>query len=677
MYLNYVNPKIGTLNDNRFSSGNLYPVVGLPHGLSSFSIQTNAHGQRWWYHPYDRSFEGFRLTHQPSPWIADYGHIVFMPSSGKHGMTNDQRWSYFDQEKELLTPYEMSYYLSRYQVDVKLTPTNSGAYIKLDYKKKDLNRFTIFGQDGFLYYEVMDAYTIHIKTNAKVEHTNPEIIEYVLIKTNQPFTFENMNNALSILFEESSVEIKIVTSFISHEQAYINYNRELKYKNYDQIKQSAIDIWEKALSKIEVEDQNESLKQVFYTALYRSLIFPRQFHEFDALDRPHHLNANLAKVFEGYSYVDNGFWDTFRTLYPFLSFYDPTLYKKMLTGYHNYFKENGFYPKWIAPNEMKIMTGTLCEVVMSEGIMKGFFTNEEAEEIVHALVKNAETVDPSQRFGRKHPNLYQKLGYLPNEIGSSVLSESLDYYYGDYAIGLASRKVGLNSISNKYLNQSENYKKLFDSKHGFLRSKDQDGNFNTYFDPFDWGGDYIEGSAWQCAFSVFHDIKGLDTLYNHKLSEKIDELLTTEPNYNVHMYGQEIHEMSEMASLGFGQLALSNQPSFHIPFIYAELGNIKKTNQLVESLVKKLFKPGYDGYPGDEDNGSMSTWLIFSCLGFYPMDPVSTRFVVSGPLFDRVTIHLEQGNFVIEKSKINLDTCKTHFDYADLIKGGHLAELIK
>ena len=200
MYLQYVNPKIGTLNDNRFSSGNVYPVVALPHGLSSFSVQTRAHGQRWWYHPNDRSFEGLRLTHQPSPWIADYGHIVFMPSSGKHGMTNDQRWSYFDREQEVLTPYEMAYYLSRYEVRVQLIPTRSGAHIQLNYEKHDLNRFTIFGQDGYLYYEVLDPFTVHLKTNAKVEDANPEIIEYVLIKTNKPFIHENMNNALSMIF---------------------------------------------------------------------------------------------------------------------------------------------------------------------------------------------------------------------------------------------------------------------------------------------------------------------------------------------------------------------------------------------------------------------------------------------------------------------------------------------
>jgi predicted alpha-1,2-mannosidase len=677
MYIEYVNPKIGTLNDNRFSSGNVYPVVALPHGLSSFSVQTRAHGQRWWYHPNDRSFEGLRLTHQPSPWIADYGHIVFMPSSGKHGMTNDQRWSYFDREQEVLTPYEMAYYLSRYEVRVQLIPTRSGAHIQLNYEKHDLNRFTIFGQDGYLYYEVLDPFTVHLKTNAKVEDANPEIIEYVLIKTNKPFIHENMNNALSMIFEDNAVEIKISTSFISHEQAYIHYNRELKQKGYDQLKTEAMNIWEEALCKIEVEDQNESLKQVFYTALYRALIFPRQFHEYDSNGKPFHLNANIGKVFEGFSYVDNGFWDTFRTLYPFLSFYDPKLYKTILTGYHNYYKENGFYPKWIAPNEMKIMTGTLCEVVMAEGVTKGFFDETESLAIVHALVKNAETIDPSQKFGRKMPNLYQQLGYLPNELGSAVLSESLDYHYGDYAIGLAAKKVGLDIISKRYLQQSDNYKRLFDTKNGFLRSKDQNGHFNKYFNPFDWGGDYIEGSAWQCAFSVFHDIKGLDALYNHKLNEKIDEMISIKPTYNVHTYGQEIHEMSEMASLGFGQLALSNQPSFHIPFIYAELGQVKKTNQLVESLVKKLFKPSFDGYPGDEDNGSMSTWLIFSCLGFYPMNPVSAEFVVSGPLFDKVTIHLEQGDFVIEKNKIDLDTCKTHFDYADLMKGGSLADLLK
>ena len=159
--------------------------------------------------------------------------------------------------------------------------------------------------------------------------------------------------------------------------------------------------------------------------------------------------------------------------------------------------------------------------------------------------------------------------------------------------------------------------------------------------------------------------------------DKIDELISIKPKFNVGSYGHEIHEMSEMASHGFGQLAISNQPSFHIPFIYAELGNVKKTNELVKKLVDKLFKPSLDGYPGDEDNGSMSAWLIFALLGFYPLNPASGVYTVSGPIVRKAIIDLSGKKLIIDKNLIDLNNIKTHITHAELVSGGKLSDKLK
>ena len=676
MYLKYVNTKIGTLNDNRFSHGNLYPIIARPNGLVAFSVQTKAHGDRWWYHPNDKSFEGIRLTHQPSPWIGDYGHMLFLPHSGDYKTSNEQRWSHFRNDKEVLTPVELKGFLSQYLIDYSLTPSSSGAVMQFKFHKNDKKSLSIIGMNGTINMWLVDNQTLKLSTDAKVEEANPKIIEYLYLKTSVPFEIEKQENAYTLIFESNFVELKLATSFVSFEQAIINYYRELDNKTYNQIKEEGVQIWESRLSKIEIVDDDEDLKKLFYSAFYRTMLFPRQFHEFDENGKPHHLSANLGVIKEGLSYTDNGFWDTFRTLYPLLSIIEPKLYKDILDGYVNYFNENGYFPKWICPNEKKIMTGTLCEVTMSEGIVKGFYNETEGQEIVKMLIKNAEVEDNSGVFGRKIPKTYRKLGYLPFDKVSSSLSETLDYYYGDYSIGLAAQKVGLTDVSKKYLDFSYNYKHLFSKKDGFLRSKDSNGLFRLSFNPFDWGNDYVEGGPWQCGFSVFHDIKGLDKVYDYKLEDKIDELLATEPIYNVGGYGNEIHEMSEMASLGFGQLALSNQPSFHIPFIYSELGKIEKTNTLVKKLINKLFKSDVDGYPGDEDNGSMSAWVIFSLLGFYPFNPSSGIYTLSGPLVNKAIVHLEDGDLVIEKDTINLNKAKTHFSHETLIKAKNLKDIV-
>lgn len=677
MNLKYVNVNVGTYNDYHYSNGNCYPVTAVPNGLAFFSIQNQGECGGWWHNPMSNFFEGIRLTHQPSPWINDYGQVVLFPQSGKLRVKPEDRWTHFNLKKFKMTPAYLEGYMSHYEVLFKLTPSKSGALINLQFEKGEENRFNIFGLNGETKFSVVDEYTLLGTTNAVNHGVEHEIVEYFYVKSSAKFNAEIGEDYVSLVLDNDKCEIAFITSFISHEQAKVNYSREIEGLTFDQVRTKAEEKWNERLNKISLTTKDLQLKEMFYSALYRANLWPRAFHEFDKDNKPIHFNPHIGKVKPGYYYVDNGFWDTFRTNYPFLSLVYPELYKEIILGYQNYFDENGWYPKWISPNEVSSMTGTLADVVMSEAVVKGVFNSEEAKHVLNCLVHNATAPSTDYRFGRKVPELYEKLGYIPCNRYSYTTSESVDYAYSDYAISLVAKKVGNEEVFNRFHKRSLFYKKLFDKEVGFLRSRDEEGNFRKDWNQFDWGYDYIEGGAWQCAFSVLHDFEGLNDLYEGKLEDKLDQLFTIKPRYNVAYYGREIHEMGEMAATGFGQCAISNQPSFHIPFIYSQLGNVKKTNEIVTRMVHELFSPTITGYPGDEDNGSMSCWYLFSVMGFYPLNPASAKYVISGPVADEIIIHLESKDLVIKKEEVNISKVKNEVSHFDLIKGGNFAEIIK
>lgn len=677
MNLKYVNVATGTYNDYRFSNGNVYPVTAYPNGLAFFSIQNHGDRHGWWHDPMANFMEGIRLTHQPSPWINDYGQLILMPQSGRLRVTSDERWTNFNLKKFKMTPTYMEGYLSQYEVLFKLAPTKSGALIELSYEKEDTKRFNLCGLNGETKFEVIDSQTLIGSTNAVNHGVEHEILEHFLVKTSHPFEAEIGDDYASLVFDHDFVTVGFITSFVSKEQALINYHRELANKSFQEVLASAEAVWNERLNKITLKTDDEELRQMFYTALYRANLFPRAFHEFDDNNNPIHFNPHLGKVLPGYYYVDNGFWDTFRTNYPFMSIVYPDLYQEVIRGYQNYFDENGWYPKWISPNEVSSMTGTLADVVMSEAVVKGVFNENEAKHVLNCLVHNATAPSTDYRFGRKVPELYEKLGYIPFNKYSYTTSETLDYSVSDYSISQVAKLVGDQEVYERFSKRSLMYKTLFDKEVGFLRSKDEDAKFRENWNQFDWGHDYIEGGAWQCAFATLHDFEGLNELYDNKLEDKLDELFTIKPTYNVSYYGREIHEMGEMAATGFGQCAISNQPSFHIPFIYSALGNVKKTNQVVKAMVKELFSPTVTGFPGDEDNGSMSCWYLFSVMGFYPINPASGKYVISGPVAEEVVIHLEEKDLVIKRDEIDLNHVNHEVSHFDLIKGGSFAKLIK
>ena len=674
----YVNTRMGTQNEMRFSNGNVLPITAVPYGMASFTIQTKKKDGAWFYSPYAKSFEGIRLTHQPSPWIGDYGALVIYGQNGSLETDADKYWSYYDNKKCVLEPALISSYINRYRYSFSLAPTNSGAVINFEFLQRDGNRINLLGLRNTEFFLDEGSGMLIGTTVALSSQSLPEDMkEYFVISLDAPFEIESAENAVSIKIEGQKATLRLATSFISAEQAALNFKRELEGKSLSDVYSDARDAWEKYLSRVEINDPDEEKKKTFYSCLYRVFLWPRRFHEINEKGEAVHRNTSTGELVAGVYYVDNGFWDTYRTVYPLLSLLDTEKYAEMAEGFYNCYCDCGWLPKWLCPENRPCMPGMLVEATLSDAIVKNIVDGELAEKIFEAILKDGECVSGTRRYGRKALAEYRKHGYIPySAVGESV-NETLDNCYGDYCIAQAAEKLGRTDISERYYRYAKNYEKLFDKTVGFMRGKDENGNFRDEdFDCFAWGRDYTEGSAWQSSFAVYHDIEGLDRLYGGALAEKIDELVSSPAYYSVGGYEKEIHEMSEMAAADLGQCAISNQPSFHIPYIYSELGNIEKTAALVERLAKE-FNSTAEGYPGDEDNGSMSAWYVLSCMGLYQMCPSRPDFTMSLPLLDEMTVKLANGKELnINRASLNPSKMKNRVSYFDIMNGGRLEDIV-
>ncbi len=658
-YLDYVNIRHGTASQPRFSNGNTLPLTALPHSMTAFAPQTSCERGNWFYHPEDRSIEGIRLTHQPSPWIGDFSHFCFMPQRDGVFVNEHLRWSGFKPEDAELHPHYLKINFLRYKATLTLAPVDSGAAIELEYEGDAAPQFAVL--PGAFKGEIF------------IDNEKGEIRGYTTSKTMSPkrgdlriyfifrfdCSFDPQNTVLhstdgsfhkqqylsadgagcNVTLLQKKATAYLTTSYVGYKQAELNLERELNGKSVSDICKAAENIWENTLSLIEAEGEPEQLK-TFYSCMYRAFLYPTKFYETDQDGKPFHVIPETGVIKPGIMYVNNGFWDTYRTVYPLYSVLCPKKYAEIVEGYLNFFDDTGYLPRWIAPGELGVMPGTLIEAVLADAVVKGIVNESTSKRILQAVIKNATIQSANSDQGRKAVDDYKKLGYIPKESTVESVNETLDCAFGDFCIARIAEKTGNEKIMYEYDLRSKNYKNIFDPVSGFMRAKDINGQMSANFDPYEWGGDYTEASAWQSSFAVQHDPEGLACLFGgkEKLIEKLDSFFAAPPDYRIGGYKKEIHEMTEMAAVNFGQCAISNQPSFHIPYLYSALGDRKKTEYWVEKLVKEAFSSGAAGFPGDEDNGTTASWYIFACIGFYPLCPGKAEYITSKPLLENIKI---------------------------------------
>lgn len=654
-YCSFVNTKQGSKSTHRYSNGNTLPLVQLPFGMASFAPQTES-DKRWYYHPDSRSLEGIRLTHQPSPWIADYGAFVLMPQNKKLGASGDNRWSGYRPEDAVLTPYYLKTRFLRSKSDFELTPTERGACVKITFDEDGDNYLSVLPVTGWYSFR-LDGNTLYASTNMHMSGEAVKFRSYLVIRfpensvdpectlTSCGKGFKKAKKAhgigrgIHIKLNNKTTEIKLAISYISFEQALKNLDSELSGKSFSEIENTAEEKWEECLSRIRIESDDEKMIKTFYSCMYRAFLYPHKCYEY-ADGKPVHYCPHDGSVHGGVRYTDNGFWDTYRTVYPLFSLIAKDELREMLKAFINEYRESGWLPRWLSIGECGCMPSTLIDAVICDGAVKGFIDKADLETALEGMIHHSEKNSGKRNFGRNGAESYCKLGYVPYDEEKESVNLTLDAAYGDWCIAEISKILGKTEIESKYRKRALNYRNLFDKETGFMRAKNKKGEFRPDFTPFGWGRDYTEGSAWQTSFAVPHDIEGLAELYGgrEKLIEKIDELFAAPPEYEVIGYGSEIHEMTEMAAVDFGQCAISNQPSFHIPYIYSALGDVEKTAYWVKKLCNNAFSYENDGFPGDEDNGTTAAWFIFSVLGLYPFCPGKPEFVKGVKLVEKAFI---------------------------------------
>jgi len=674
--VDYVSTLVGSQSKPSLSTGNTYPAIAVPWGMNFWTPQTGKMGDGWQY-TYDADkIRGFKQTHQPSPWINDYGQFSIMPVTGKAIFKEDDRASWFSHKSEEARPYYYKVYLADYDVTTEITPTQRAAMFRFTFPKEKNSFVVIDAMDDGSYIKIIPSENKIIGYTTKNNGGVPDNFKnYFVITFSKPFTYtaavrnnsietdkleskENHSGAI-IGFSTGKGEIvtaSVASSFISFEQAELNL-KELGNNNFETVKAEAKKTWNEVLGKIEIKDDNIDNLRTYYSCLYRSVLFPRSFYEINAAGKAVHYSPYNGQVMPGYMFTDTGFWDTFRALFPFVNLMYPSMSQKMQEGLVNAYKESGFLPEWASPGHRGCMVGNNSASIVADAFMKGI-KGYNIDTLYKAVLHGANAVHPKvSSTGRLGFEYYNKLGYIPYNVGiNESAARTIEYAFDDWSIYKIAQKLKRPKAElDIYAKRAMNYKNLFDPSTNMMRGKNEDGTFQSPFNPVKWGDAFTEGNSWHYTWCVFHDPQGLIDLMGGKkvFNQMMDSVFIMPPVFDDSYYHGVIHEIREMQIMNMGQYAHGNQPIQHMLYLYNYSGEPWKAQYWIREVEDKLYTAAPDGYCGDEDNGQTSAWYVFSALGFYPVCPGSNEYVLGSPLFKSVTLNLENGKKVIIQSTDN------------------------
>jgi predicted alpha-1,2-mannosidase len=634
-----VNPLVGSASSHALSNGNTYPAIALPWGMNFWTPQTGKMGDGWAYTYDAHKIRGFKQTHQPSPWINDYGAFSIMPVVGELKISEDERASWFSHKIEISKPHYYSAYLGDYDTQVEISPTERGAHFQITYPESNQSYLLV---DGFFKGSMVEIDTENQKVTGYCKNNSGGV----------PFNFKNffvltfdkefeaygtwsddeISEGISknegkhvgaiLKFRTAKgekIHVKVASSFISLEQAQLNLTRELGKDTFDQTVENAGNTWNRELSRIEIEGGTLDQQKTFYTALYRTLLFPRKFYELNENNEIVHYSPYNGEVLPGYMFTDNGFWDTFRAVFPFFTVMYQDLNSQIMQGLVNTYKESGWLPEWASPGHRDCMIGSNSASLIADSYLKGI-RGFDIDVLYEAILKNTEHEGPVGSVGRMGAAYYNKLGYIPYDVDiRENVARSLEYAYADFNIWKLGQKLGrpIDEV-NKFKDRAQNYKNLFDPSTNLMRGKMENGSWQEPFNPFKWGDAFTEGNSWHYTWSVFQDPAGLAELMGgpKAMEAKLDELFETPPIFDYSYYGFQIHEITEMVIANMGQYAHGNQPMQHGIYLYNFVGAPWKAQKWARTTMNKLYTPYPDGLCGDEDNGQTSAWYVFSAWVF-------------------------------------------------------------
>ncbi len=667
-YVSKVNTLIGSDSEFSLSNGNTYPAIALPWGMNFWTPQTAKTGNNWMYAYNAKKINGFRQTHQASNWLGDYGCFSIFPAKGELKIKEEERASWFSHKAETAKPNYYKVYLADYDITTEITPTERAACFRITFPESDSSYIIIDGLNRGAQVKIIPEERKIIGYTRYNSGSVPDNFHnYFVVVFDKDFEFVSTWNGDVIntdgLNEEGKqvgavvgfktkrgeqVSVKIASSFISPEQAEINLKREIGNKDFETIKKEGEKTWNKELSRIKVEGGTDAQVNTFYSALYRTLLYPRKFYEFDKDNKMVHYSPYNGKVLPGYMFTDNGFWDTFRAVFPFFTLMYPEQNSNIMKGLVNTYKESGWLPEWATPGHRDCMIGSNSASIIADSYLKGI-RGYDINTLYEALLKNTKGHHPHiLSVGRLGAEYYNKLGYVPYDVGiNENAARTLEYAYADYCLyELAKELKRPKEEIELFKERAHNYKKLFDSSHNLMRGKNADGTFQSPFNPLKWGDAFTEGNSLHYTWSVFQDIQGLINLMGGEKDfvQMLDTVFSMPPDFDCSYYGFPIHEIREMQIVNMGNYAHGNQPIQHMIYLYDYAGQPWKTQKHVREVMDKLYLDTPDGYCGDEDNGQTSAWYVFSAMGFYPVCPGSNQYVLGSPIFKKVTLNLENGN---------------------------------
>ena len=708
--LQWVNPLMGTDSEYALSNGNTYPAIALPWGMNFWTPQTGKMGDGWCYTYDAKTIRGIKQTHQPSPWINDYAAFSLMAVTGDLKFKEDDRASWFSHKAEISKPNYYKVYLADYDVSIELTPTERAAIFQFTFPKNEksyilLDAFfkgsevTILPKErkiigycrnnsGGVPDNFHNYFVAEFDKDFKITHTwNGD----KLYKNSEKATGDHVGAIIEFKTKKGEqIHVKIASSFISPEQAQLNLDREIGNKNFDQVLAEAKQAWNKELSRIEVEGGSDDQFKTFYSCLYRVLLFPRKFYEINDKNEVIHYSPYNGEVLPGYMFTDNGFWDTFRAVFPFFTLMYPDLNAQIMKGLVNTYKESAWLPEWASPGHRGCMIGSNSASLIADSYLKGI-RGYDIKTLYEAIIKNTKGYKQDiTSVGRLGADYYNKLGYIPYNVGiNENTARTLEYAYADFCIYKLAIELGRPQAEiDLFAKRAQNFRNVFDSETGLMRGKNEDGTFQSPFNPLKWGDAFTEGNSLHYTWSVFQDIQGLINLMGgkKKFISTLDGVFSMPPKFDNSYYGFTIHEIREMQIINMGNYAHGNQPLQHMIYLYNYAGQAWKTQLHVREVMDRLYTPQSDGYCGDEDNGQTSAWYIFSAMGFYPVCPGTDEYVFGSPSFKKITLNLENGktfsinspensseNIFVNKIKLNNKNYKLNFiKHQDILNGGEL-----
>ena len=676
--VDYVSTLVGTQSSYAISTGNTYPAVCMPWGMNFWTPQTGKMGDGWTYTYTADKLRGFKQTHQPSPWINDYGQFTIMPETGETPIFDEEkRASWFSHKAEVATPYYYRAYLADYDVVTELAPTERAAIMRITFPENK-SYVVVDAFDKGSYVKIMPKERMIVGYTTKNSGGVPQNFKnYFVMKFDKDFTYTaavtdgrintadvkaECNHAGGIVgfktIRGEQVNVRIASSFISEEQAIENL-KELGSDSFDEVKARGRKTWNNILGRIEVKSNDIDHLRTFYSCLYRSVLFPRSFYEKNAKGEIVHYSPYNGEVLPGYMFTDTGFWDTFRCLFPLLNVMYPSINEKMQAGLVNAYKESGFLPEWASPGHRGCMVGNNSASIVADAYLCGL-KNYDAETLWQAVVHGASAVHPTvSSTGRLGYEYYNKLGYVPYDVKiNENVARTLEYAYDDWCIYEFGKALGKSKKElEPFRKRAFNYRNVFDSESKLMRGRLKNGKFQSPFSPLKWGDAFTEGNAWHYTWSVFHDPAGLIRLMGGKqtFNNMLDSVFNVPPLFDDSYYGSVIHEIREMQIMNMGNYAHGNQPIQHMIYLYGYSGQPWKTQYWIRQTMQRMYNANPDGYCGDEDNGQTSAWYVFSAMGFYPVCPGAGEYVLGAPYFDEMTLHLENGRNVSIKANGNTD----------------------